>query len=329
MLHQVPALSNRTRYCCFGNKRTYTQHMSANLIVSPQPSVKKAVIPAAGFGTRLFPATKVVKKELLPIVDRDGRAKPVILKIAEEAIAGGIEEIGMVVQREDLAIFQEFFQDPPKAKLLAKLSPDNRDYSQYLQALGKRITFIIQEQQEGFGHAVFCARDWVNNEAFLLLLGDHIYQTEAELSCAGQLLAAFSRTDCSVVGLTVMSGEVIHKAGCITGVWKEPNSLLEVTQLYEKPDLSYAKANLHVAGMAESEFLGVFGLYVLKPEIFNYLETEINNNIRYRGEFQLTTCLDRLRKEKGMMGYLVKGQHFDVGMPQFYRQTMYDFCELP
>ncbi|MDJ0577812.1 MAG: sugar phosphate nucleotidyltransferase, partial [Xenococcaceae cyanobacterium MO_234.B1] len=141
--------------------RDFPEMQALSLTISPQSKVKKAVIPAAGFGTRMFPATKVVKKELLPIIDRDGRAKPIILKIVEEAIAAGIEEVGIVVQKSDLGIFQEFFQAPPKAELLAKLSPENQEYSQYLQDLGQRITFLIQEQQEGFGHAVFCAKTWV------------------------------------------------------------------------------------------------------------------------------------------------------------------------
>lgn len=306
-------------------QRDFPEMQALSLTITPQSQVKKAVIPAAGFGTRMFPATKVVKKEMLPIIDQDGRAKPIILKIVEEAIAAGIEEVGIVVQSGDQQIFQDFFQAPPKPELQAKLSVENQDYSQYLQAIGERITFLIQEHQEGFGHAVFCAKNWVGNEPFLLLLGDHIYQTDTELSCAAQVLQAFAQTDCSVVGVTVMPGEIIHKAGCVMGVWQTPNSLLRVTQLYEKPDVDYARANLHVAGMAESEFLGIFGLYALKPEIFDYLAAEIDNNQRYKGEFQLTTCLDRLREGQGMMGYLVKGKHFDVGMPQFYRQTMQDF----
>ncbi len=309
-------------------QRDFPQMEALKLTISPQSKVRKAVIPAAGFGTRMFPATKVVKKELLPIIDRDGRAKPIILKIVEEAISAGIEEVGLVVQKEDLEIFQEFFQAPPKAELLAKLSSENREYSEYLKDLGQRITFLVQEQQEGFGHAVFCAKTWVNNEPFLLLLGDHIYHTQEELSCAEQLLKAFDQQDCSVVGLTVMSEDIIHKAGCVTGVWQQPNSLLKVSQIYEKPDLEYARAHLHVKGIPESDFLGVFGMYVLKPEIFEHLEDEINNNLRYKGEFQLTTCLERLRESDGIIGYLVKGQYFDVGMPQFYWQTMHEFYQL-
>ena len=291
--------------------------------MSLQPQIKKAVIPAAGFGTRMFPATKVVKKEMLPIVDRDGRAKPIILKIVEEAISAGIEEVAIVVQKTDLDIFTALFHQPPQAELLAKLSPENREYSQYIQDLGQHVTFVLQEHQEGFGHAVFCAKTWVDRQPFLLLLGDHIYQSQLELSCAGQLLAAFTQSDRSVIGLAVMSEEIIHKAGCATGVWKTPNSLLEISQLSEKPSLKYAKAHLHVSGMPESDFLGVFGMYALNPEIFDYLEVEIANNLRHKGEFQLTTCLERLRQDRGMMGYLVKGQYFDVGMPEFYRQTIY------
>ncbi|NEZ58156.1 sugar phosphate nucleotidyltransferase [Adonisia turfae] len=307
-------------------QRDFPEMQALSSTISSQSTIKKTVIPAAGFGTRMFPATKVVKKELLPIIDHDGRAKPIILKIVEEAVAAGIEEIGIVVQKGDLEIFQAFFQNPPKPELLAKLSPENQKYSQYLQSLGDRITFLIQDQQEGFGHAVYCAKTWVNHDPFLLLLGDHIYQTQEQRSCAQQVLAAFTQTNSSVVGVTVMSGDIIHKAGCVTGTWREPDTILDITQLYEKPDLDYAKTHLHVPGMPESDFLGVFGMYVLKPEIFDALQTEIENNLRSKGEFQLTTCLERLRAESGMVGYLVKGQYFDVGMPQFYRQTMYDYA---
>ena len=150
--------------------------------------IKKAVIPAAGFGTRLFPATKVVKKELFPIIDQDGRAKPVILAIVEEAINAGISEVGIVVQPDDREIFTELFKSPPKPELFAKLSPENQAYSQYLQELGSKITILTQTEQEGYGQAVFCAKDWVGNEPFLLMLGDHVYRSDIEISCARQIL---------------------------------------------------------------------------------------------------------------------------------------------
>lgn len=299
--------------------------VSQEPMLSVQRKVRKAVIPAAGFGTRLFPATKVVKKELFPIIDRDGRAKPVILAIVEEAISAGIEEVGIVVQKSDRELFEEFFQAPPSDELFNKLSSDNQKYSQYLQDIGQRITILTQDEQEGYGHAVFCTKEWVNNEPFMLLLGDHIYASNTKTSCAGQVLDIYEKVSQSVVALSVMPAEILHKVGCVTGVWQEQDSILSVTQIYEKPDIEYARSHLHVEGMAEDSFLGLFGIYILQPKIFDLLEENINQDIRERGEFQLTTCLDTLRQVEGITGYLVKGQYFDIGMPEFYRQTIIDF----
>ena len=289
--------------------------------------ITKAVIPAAGFGTRLYPATKVVKKELFPIMDRDGKVKPVIQVIVEEAIAAGIEEIGIVTQPEDTAVFTDFFQTPPSKELYQKLSPQNREYSEYLQELGGKITILTQSEQEGYGHAVFCAKEWVNNQSFLLMLGDHVYSSNTDKSCARQVLEVYEQSDRSVIGLDIMPAPIIQKAGCVTGNWRElnSNSVLEVTQVYEKPTVEYARQNLRVEGMKEDEFLCIFGLYALTPKIFEFLEEHINNNFRERGEFQLTSCLDRVRAVEGMTGYLVKGKSFDTGMPNAYRQTMIDF----
>ncbi len=287
--------------------------------------VRKAVIPVAGFGTRLFPATKVVKKELFPIIDRDGRAKPVIIAIIEEAISAGIAEVAIVVQPDDKEIFKDLLKNPPKKELLDKLSPQNQEYSRYLEDLGNRITILLQEEQLGYGHAVFCAKDWVQNEPFMLMLGDHIYASDIEKSCASQVLDVYEQVNQSIVSLTTMPAEIIHKAGCVTGVWQELNSILSVTQLYEKPSIEYAQQHLCVEGMAENDFLGIFGLYLLTPKIFDLIAEHINKNFRERGEFQLTSCLERLRQEEGMTGYVVKGKCFDTGLPDAYRQTMIDF----
>ncbi|MEH2148475.1 UTP--glucose-1-phosphate uridylyltransferase [Nostoc sp.] len=287
--------------------------------------VRKAVIPVAGFGTRLFPATKVVKKELFPIIDRDGRAKPVILAIIEEAINAGITEVGIVVQPDDKEIFEDLLKNPPKKELLEKLSPQNQEYSRYIEDLGSKTTILLQEEQLGYGHAVFCAKDWVQDEPFLLMLGDHIYTSDIEKSCASQVLDVYEQVNQSVVGLTTTPAENLHTSGCVTGAWQELNSILEVTQLYEKPTIEYAQQHLRVEGMAEDEFLCIFGLYLLTPKIFEFLAEHINQNFRERGEFQLTSCLERLRQSEGMTGYVVKGKCFDTGLPDAYRQTMIDF----
>ena len=286
--------------------------------------VRKAVIPAAGFGTRMYPATKALKKELFPIIDRDGRAKPIVLAIVEEAISAGIEEVGIVVQQSDRELFEELLKSPPKSELWNKLSPENKQYTEYLQTIGDRITILTQTEQEGFGHAVFCARDWVDSRPFLLLLGDHVYTSGGEHSCAAQLVNVYQQVNTSVIGITVMSADIIHKAGCVSGKWQS-ESVLNIARIYEKPTLEYARKNLRVPRLAESEFLGIFGMYVLEANIFELLEADISNNERFKGEFQLTTCLDKLNQQYGAIAYLVDGRYYDTGMPLFYRQTMIDY----
>lgn len=312
-------------------------------MIQTNHSVKKAVIPAAGFGTRLFPATKAVKKEMFPIIDRNGQAKPVILAIVEEMIDAGIEEIAIVVQEDDRPSFQEFFHQTPD--YFQKLSAANQKYSQAIQAMGDRITFLTQETQDGFGHCVFCAKDWVDNQPFLLSLGDHVYLSDIDISCSRQLLNIYNTYNTyqeqpkSVLGVTVTPETEIYHCGCVTGHWQEgfgeargvwrpnPYTVLSITELAEKPAIDYARSHLSMEGMAENSFLTIFGLYLLTPRIFDYLEANIRNNIRERGEFQLTSCLDRLRAAEGMLGYIVEGRSFDIGMPDAYRQTLIQFRE--
>ncbi|HOJ39902.1 MAG TPA: sugar phosphate nucleotidyltransferase [bacterium] len=287
--------------------------------------VRKAVIPAAGFSPHLFPATKVIKKELFPVVDRSGRAKPVIMFIIEEALAAGIEEVCVIVQKNDRPLFEEFFGTPPTIENFNKLSDESKEYLQYLLNLGRRVTIISQDVQEGFGHAVCCSQPWVNQEPFLLLLGDHLYTSATEVPCAKQILQVYERFGCNVVGLKITSGQEVHQYGCVTGTWRHPGSILDITSFYEKPRPDYARQHLRVEGLPEDSYLTIFGLYVLKPKIFQFLEENIRRNIREHGEFQLTSCLDRLRQEDDFIGYLVQGQRFDIGTPGAFRETIINF----
>lgn len=287
--------------------------------------VRKALIPAAGFGTRLFPASKAMKKELFPVIGRDGRIKPAILTIIEEAIGAGVEKIGIIVQPADKAVFEEFFFMPPTIENFNKLSKDNKEYSEYLLDLGHKITLIEQKAQDGFGHAVYCSREWAGNEPFLLMLGDHIYASDTDKSCARQIMDVFEKRGHSVVGLRATQEDEIRHYGCATGNWEVENSELSITEFYEKPDAEYARKNLHISGMKDGLYLTVFGQYILTPKIFEYLEEDVAHNNREKGEFQLTSCLDRLRREEGFGGCVVKGRRFDIGLPEAYRQTMIDF----
>lgn len=289
------------------------------------PKVRKAVIPAAGFGTRLFPATKATKKELFPIIDRDGIAKPAILIIVEEALDAGIEEVIIIVQKDDLNDFQSFFNKQISIENYNKLPPHFQEYSRRILEMGQHVSFVIQTNQEGFGHAVYSAREAVNNEPFLLMLGDHIYRSNNHISCAQQLLEAYQRHGVSVVGLKRTPEEMIASFGVVTGVWLEENHLLSITEFAEKPNLDYAHTNLRVPCIPDNEFLTVFGQYVIKPELFDLLEHNIKNNVRERGEFQLTSALDRLRQIDGFNGLMIDGRRFDIGLPEYYLETLQAF----
>jgi len=289
------------------------------------PRVRKAVIPAAGFGTRLFPASKATKKELFPIIDRDGVAKPAILLIVEEALQAGIEEVIIIVQEHDLKDFESFFRTQITIENYNKLPANFREYAQRILEIGRRVTFVIQEMQEGFGHAVYCAREAVGEEPFLLMLGDHLYRSNGQKSCAQQLMEAYHKHGVSVVGLRRTPESQIANFGTVTGAWIEESVLLNITEMVEKPTVDYARHNLNVPGLPEGEYLTFFGQYIIKPLIFKYLEEHIRNNVRERGEFQLTSALDRLRQEDGFLGLIIDGQRFDIGLPESYLETLRTF----
>jgi UTP-glucose-1-phosphate uridylyltransferase/mevalonate kinase len=299
------------------------------LVLRSGGRVRKAVIPAAGFGTRHFPATKAVKKELFPVVGHDGRTRPAILTIIEEALSSGIEEVAVLVQPADRELFQEIFCCPPPIENYNKLSRADQQYCDYLLAVGRRVTFLAQASQEGFGHAVHSAREWVGQEPFLLMLGDHLYTSDVPIGCAQQLIQTFERTNRSVVGLLPEPADQVHHFGCATGNWCEAGHTLDITAFVEKPDAAYAREHLSLAGLTDDHFLTVFGLYVLKPEIFTLLDENIRRNLRERGEFQLTSCLDLLRRNDGFLGQIVQGARYDIGNPAAYLASLQAFSRTP
>ena len=297
------------------------------LTIHPGQQVRKAVIPAAGFGTRLFPASKATKKELFPIVDRDGIAKPAILLIVEEALEAGIEQVIIIVQEEDLDDFRDFFTQQVSIENYNKLPRPFQDYARRLLDIGRRVSFVTQTTQQGFGHAVWCAKDAVGDEPFLLMLGDHIYRATGEVSCARQLIEEYQQHGQSILGLRHTAEADIAAFGTVGGLWLDGDRgrLLNVTEFAEKPTVDYARLNLRVPGLPDDQYLTVFGQYIIKPQIFEILEEHIVNNVRERGEIQLTSALDRLRREDGFLGLVMDGRRYDIGLPHHYLETLAAF----
>ena len=290
--------------------------------------IRKAVIPAAGFGTRMFPSSKAVKKELAPIVDRDGLAKPVIQVIIEEAFRSGIEEAALIVQPQDRPVFEAYFKTPLTPQHLNSLPTALQEHAAHLLSLGRRVTFIEQERQEGLGHAVLCAGEWVGDEPFLLMLGDHVFQSDTDTPCAAQVIAAYDASGESVVGLAVTPPEEVSNFGTVGGTWVEDGALLAIAEFAEKPSLDYAQANLRVEG-AEDGFLCLFGLYALGPSVFGHLQRLYDQNLHKGGEFQLTDALALLRQQEPCFGCLVQGRRYDTGRPEEYLKTLAEFAAPP
>ena len=284
--------------------------------------IRKAVIPAAGFGTRLYPATKAVKKELFPIVGPDGICRPALQYNIEEIVAAGIEQVCVIVQPGDEGDFRSYFS-APTPELAAKLKPPHLALSANLEALGRKITYAYQAKQEGYGHAVYCAREFVGDEPFLLLLGDHVFATTAGPSCTEQIIQVFEQYDATVSSVCRVGTDLLPHLGAIAGEpLAEDPRVIRVREFKEKPSLDYAARHLRVKGLADDEYYCHFGTHVFKPGIFTMLESLISRNVRERGEFQLTAAQHLLAQREPYYAYEITGDRYDIGLPLEYVRTV-------
>lgn len=282
--------------------------------------IKKAIVTAAGNGTRQFPMTKSVQKEMLPLIDSDGVTKPTIQIILEELLEAGIEQIALIVQPNGAKGFkQHFFERVKDARFAEK--PEQQEQENKLGDIAKHITFIEQREQLGFGHAVFCARDWVGREPVLLCLGDHVYVSKESISCTRQLLNVYERQNVSVIGLQQTPEDQLHLYGTVTGELINPEmSLYRLARILEKPAIETARSQLQVPGL--DQYLTVFGMYALVPDLFDILAIHIQQNKRSDGEFQLTHALATLMDKHPVFGVEIKGKRLDMGTPAGYLHTL-------
>jgi UTP-glucose-1-phosphate uridylyltransferase/mevalonate kinase len=297
------------------------------LTVPRTRKVRKGVITAAGFGTRLFPMTSAVRKEFLPVVDPKGRMIPLILANVEEALAAGIEELCIIIQDSDRRLFEDFFRQNLPPEHYAKLSIQAKEQFNGIRKIGQRITFRTQTEQRGLGHAVFMVRDWVGNEPFLLILGDHLFVPRGPVPCAKQLVDRYQDLETNLIGLQPTAASEIHRFGTVGGSWVfdqaeaagEGRDLLEITEFKEKPDVNYAQEYLAIDGLGSDTFLTVFGLYLLKPSIFEELERLTEAAPSSCGEeVQLTDALEGLLKKERFLGLTIRGEKIDIGLPSGY-----------
>ena len=300
--------------------------------LQPVHTVRKAVIPVAGFGTRLYPATRCLKKDFFPIPCSDGRVRPVILILLEELVKSGIEEICLVLgSEEERKMYMDFFERPLSDDHLSKLNTENQEYENRILDIGKRLHYVYQNEKRGFGHAVFQTAQFAHGEPVLLMLGDTLYSTTSNKPCALQLIEAYEQTNSLTLGLYPVDVREVSHFGIMSGVWEDKKErLLRVTNFVEKPKSSYAEEFLGVRNSSgQREYCSVFGQYILTPEVYAQLEEDIKRadaTPGFTGEIELTAALDAVRKHSGMYGVRLNGERYDMGNPQAMVSTIATFA---
>jgi UTP--glucose-1-phosphate uridylyltransferase len=287
--------------------------------------VRKAVITAAGRGTRQYPASSAVQKEMFPLVDRDGLTKPVVQIIGEEAIDSGIEEICIITTPGEEAAYRDYFRrlDGDTIKAFAGKNWAILE-SEKLASFGQRLTFAEQASPEGFGHAVFQARAFVGDEPFLLLLGDHVYISNVKDRCARQIIRVYEQYMLdAVTGVQPTLERQLHLFGAIRGAPVDANrGIYRAELIIEKPTVEEARQKLATPGLPAGNYLAHFGMHVFSPRIFDSLEFLIRNGIRSNGEIQLTAAQEHLRQQTDKYWVLnTQGQRYDTGIPYGLMET--------
>ncbi|HHV98017.1 MAG TPA: UTP--glucose-1-phosphate uridylyltransferase GalU [Clostridiaceae bacterium] len=266
--------------------------------------VRKAIIPAAGLGTRFLPATKAQPKEMLPIVD-----KPTIQFIVEEAIASGIEDIMIVTGRGKRAI-EDHFDKSYELEDILKRKGEN-DLLNLVQDISNlvNIHYIRQKEPKGLGHAIYCAKSFIGNEPFAVMLGDDI--VDAQVPCLKQLINVFDRYNTTILGVQHVPEEDVSKYG-IVSCTQINDRVYCVNDMVEKPDRNSAPSNM-----------AILGRYIITPEIFKLLEDAKPGK---GGEIQLTDALKRLLDTQQVYAYDFIGKRYDVGHKLGFLQATVEFA---
>ena len=292
--------------------------------MAQNPPITKAIIPIAGYGTRLFPATKAVPKALFPIITEDGFAKPIIQLIIEEALSAGVETVCLVAQSQQVQPITDYFSGTVPAAIREK--PELAAQADRLQEIGERLHFAIQPEPQGFGHAVYCAKDFAAGDPVMILLGDHLYISESNVSCAKQLAEVYQQVGQSVTSLDLCHESELSRNGIAHGTpTPESDRLFGLVQISEKPSVEFAQQHLRVAGLPDQYYLCNFGIDLLTPLLFDILDYNYRHRILTHGEIQLRDAMAEMIRQEGMSGYRVAGERYDTGNPHDLLKTLNAF----
>jgi UTP--glucose-1-phosphate uridylyltransferase len=295
------------------------------------PVVRKAVIPIAGLGTRHFPASHAVKKELFPVVGPDGIARALFHYHLLELEAAGIEEICTIVQPGEEDMVRHYLRGPGDdyLKRLKKYPALLREAEQ-MRGFERRVRFAVQRQQEGYGHAVFQTKDFAAGEMILLVLGDHLFRGKHGGQCGTHSpyreLADTAKLSGgkSVSAVNRISEIELKGYGTIAGTRRAENPrLIDVSLIIEKPTVAVAREKLRVDGLPAGIWLGWFGMHLLAPSIYGVLEEMIRDDVRDHGEFQLTRAQEIQRWREGYLALeMLDAERFNFGVPDDFVRSL-------
>ena len=289
---------------------------------------RKAVIPIAGLGTRHFPASHAVKKELFPVVGRDGIGRALFHYHLLELTAAGIDKICIIVQPGEDRLVRAYL-DGPGDGYLERLNkyPALRAEADQMRRLSECVTFAVQDVQEGYGHAVYQARKFADGETVLLCLGDHLFRGEPISPYAELARMDNASGGKSVSAVNRITADELKGFGTIAGTRRADNGrLIDVSLIVEKPSVEVARERLRVDGLDADTWLGWFGMHLLSPGIFDVLDEMIRDNVRDNGEFQLTRAQEIQRQREGYLALEMPNAHrFDFGVPDDFIRSIHAF----
>lgn len=278
--------------------------------------ITRAIITAAGRGARQYPASDTVQKAMLPLVDRDGLTKPVLQIIAEEAIESGAEDVCVVVAPGDEAVYRAQFRGYADNLSSAYQGHDWAiEQAARLEELEQRLRFTVQPEPEGYGHAVWCAREFAAGQSVLLLLSDHLYVSAESRRCARQLIDLATTEDCAASAVQATREHLIHQYGTLTGrrVQGRPDVHM-IDEIIEKPNPTLAELKLQTPGLKAGHYLCFFGIHVLTPLVFDLLDDLVNRQERELGQIQLTTALSMLARRERYLALETRGCRYNLGV---------------
>jgi len=285
---------------------------------------KRAVIPLAGLASRLYPATKVMPKALLPVPGRDGSLRPAVDWIVRELLDSGVDEVVLIVSERDGDLIRRYFDEPPKGTLSGAGGQRILHAWSELKELSKHLRYVHQLEPGGFGHAVLQASEIVGSHPFVLLLGDHLYRSRSSVPCVRQVLDIGLQFGKGVLGVSRCYESDLSLRGVVkVRSLADQSKVFELSDMREKPTVPEARSTLCIPGSDPPQYFCLFGIYLLPGHFMQYLNDASQQ--QNQGELDLSFALCSWIYRDGGLAYEVDGEFWDIGTPSGFRSTVAHF----